>query len=234
VYVSPWFLAFTAFVGANLLQSAFTNWCPMMAFLRRLGFRAAAIVVLAAVAAAPARAQGTEPGGTASTIAFVGGATTTSSAGALIGGTVVYDVNRYVALEGQGAWFDRGARAEAYMANASVLANLVPRGRPAVPYLAGGVGVYRASFDVPFVAGGWSVDWMPRFYARRMAMMPFRPAVAFEARTFTDPVVTMGGGVRVTLATHLELRPDARALVVLDGGDSHTIGIVGLNIGYRF
>jgi hypothetical protein len=67
-----------------------------------------------------------------------------------------------------------------------------------------------------------------------MAMMPFRPAVAFEARTFTDPVVTMGGGVRVTLATHLELRPDARALVVLDGGNSHTIGVFGLNVGYRF
>ena len=38
--VSPWFLAFTAFVGVNLVQSAFTNWCPMMSILRRLGVRA--------------------------------------------------------------------------------------------------------------------------------------------------------------------------------------------------
>ena len=37
VYVNPWFFAFTAFVGLNLFQSAFTNWCPMMVFLRRLG-----------------------------------------------------------------------------------------------------------------------------------------------------------------------------------------------------
>ena len=37
VYVSPWFFAFTAFVGANLLQSAFTDWCPMMALLRKAG-----------------------------------------------------------------------------------------------------------------------------------------------------------------------------------------------------
>ena len=29
------FLWFTLFVGLNLLQSGFTNWCPMMAFLRR-------------------------------------------------------------------------------------------------------------------------------------------------------------------------------------------------------
>ena len=34
-FVSPWWLLFTAFVGANLLQSAFTNWCPMMTLLRR-------------------------------------------------------------------------------------------------------------------------------------------------------------------------------------------------------
>ena len=31
-----WFL-FTAFVGVNLFQSAFTNWCPMMTILRKLG-----------------------------------------------------------------------------------------------------------------------------------------------------------------------------------------------------
>ncbi len=30
---------FTAFVGLNLFQSAFTNWCPMMTFLRKLGVR---------------------------------------------------------------------------------------------------------------------------------------------------------------------------------------------------
>ena len=28
---------FTAFVSANLLQSGFTNWCPMMTILRKLG-----------------------------------------------------------------------------------------------------------------------------------------------------------------------------------------------------
>jgi hypothetical protein len=35
--VSPWFYLFTAFVGLNLFQSAFTNWCPMMSFLRKAG-----------------------------------------------------------------------------------------------------------------------------------------------------------------------------------------------------
>ncbi len=34
---SPYWLIFTGFVGLNLLQSAFTNWCPMMTFLRLAG-----------------------------------------------------------------------------------------------------------------------------------------------------------------------------------------------------
>ena len=36
-YHSPYWLLFTAFVGVNLLQSCFTDWCPMMWFLARLG-----------------------------------------------------------------------------------------------------------------------------------------------------------------------------------------------------
>ena len=36
-WVSPYFFLFTAFVGLNLLQSGFTDWCPMMFFLRKLG-----------------------------------------------------------------------------------------------------------------------------------------------------------------------------------------------------
>ena len=38
VFVSQWWLAFTAFVGANLLQSALTHWCLMENMLRKLGF----------------------------------------------------------------------------------------------------------------------------------------------------------------------------------------------------
>ena len=38
-FVHPAFFLFTAFVGANLLQSAFTKTCPMMAILRRFGVR---------------------------------------------------------------------------------------------------------------------------------------------------------------------------------------------------
>jgi hypothetical protein len=38
-WVHPAFYLFTAFVGLNLLQSAFSRWCPMMSLLRALGVR---------------------------------------------------------------------------------------------------------------------------------------------------------------------------------------------------
>ncbi len=37
VFVHPYWFYFTAFVGLNLLQSAFTGWCPMMTILRKAG-----------------------------------------------------------------------------------------------------------------------------------------------------------------------------------------------------
>ncbi len=38
-YFSHYWLWLTVFVGLNLLQSAFTNWCPAMAILRKMGLK---------------------------------------------------------------------------------------------------------------------------------------------------------------------------------------------------
>lgn len=38
-WVSPYWYLLTAFVGLNLLQSGFTNWCPAMMILRKAGLR---------------------------------------------------------------------------------------------------------------------------------------------------------------------------------------------------
>jgi hypothetical protein len=39
VSVNANFLWLTGFVGLNLFQSGFTNWCPMMSLLRKMGVR---------------------------------------------------------------------------------------------------------------------------------------------------------------------------------------------------
>jgi hypothetical protein len=38
-YHSRYWLLFTAFVGLNLLQSALTDWCPMITILKKLGVK---------------------------------------------------------------------------------------------------------------------------------------------------------------------------------------------------
>ena len=39
LFLSPWWLAFTAFVGLNLFQFGFTNFCPLGLILKKLGVR---------------------------------------------------------------------------------------------------------------------------------------------------------------------------------------------------
>ena len=39
VWVSPLFIWFTVFIGANLLQSAFTGFCPAAMIFKRLGIK---------------------------------------------------------------------------------------------------------------------------------------------------------------------------------------------------
>jgi len=39
LFVNQWWLAFTAFVGANLLQSGLTKWCLMESILAKLGIQ---------------------------------------------------------------------------------------------------------------------------------------------------------------------------------------------------
>ncbi len=49
-WVSPYWFLFTAFVGLNLFQSAFTDWCPMMSILRAVGVPSAAACAAKTVA----------------------------------------------------------------------------------------------------------------------------------------------------------------------------------------
>jgi len=48
-WASPYWLLFTAFVGLNLLQSGFTNWCPAMWFFEKLGLPRVATKCSAAI-----------------------------------------------------------------------------------------------------------------------------------------------------------------------------------------
>jgi len=42
-FVSPWFWLFTAFIGLNMLQAAFTGFCPAAMVFKRLGFASGSV-----------------------------------------------------------------------------------------------------------------------------------------------------------------------------------------------
>lgn len=83
-------------------------------------------------------------------------------------------------------------------------------------------------------AGYWGVGRMPSFYARRLGALTFPRGASWGTRDFTDPAVDVGAGLRFNLTDRLMLRPDARALVVFAEGETHTVGVFVVHLGYRF
>jgi hypothetical protein len=140
--------------------------------------------------------------------------------------------------------------------------NLVEPDRPVVPFVALGGGIYHASFDMgrPGMFGhyGWRdgpgmmgsmwygpgamvgtgplpwPDHVPQFYARRLGGVTPPLDGRWHMRSFTDPMVVVGGGVRIDLGQRFFVRPDARALIVFGDGDTHTVGMLNIGVGVRF
>lgn len=75
---------------------------------------------------------------------------------------------------------------------------------------------------------------LPRFYATRFESMRLSENGRWERRSFTDPATSVGGGALIRLSEKLVLRPDARAILVFNDGDTNAIGLVNLGIGFRF
>lgn len=84
------------------------------------------------------------------------------------------------------------------------------------------------------VAGYWGVGRMPGFYARRLGPISVPSGGVWETRSFVDPALSVGGGLRFNVNEHLMVRPDIRALLVFADGDTHTLGVFGVQLGYRF
>jgi hypothetical protein len=104
----------------------------------------------------------------------------------------------------------------------------------------GGFGMMSGRYDGPAV---WEGPWngttfatphMPAFYANRMGVMTVPADGRWGMRSFTDPALVIGGGVRLGLTPHLSVRPDVRAITVFGGGHMNTVGAFSLNLGYRF
>jgi hypothetical protein len=223
-------------------------------------------VLLLGFAALPAIASAEEAGArthTEKTAVYLQAGYAPSSwhmGGAALGGMLVRDLTSRLSAEASASYLARGMGSNGLSASAALLVHLRPRHEKAVPYLAVGGGVYRASFDMgnprfngAMNMGGsmmdgygmmgmgsapadttWNYGQMPHFYGARIADQPGQQEPYYGQRSFTDPVVSLGGGIRIDLGSRLNLRPDARALVVASSGETRTVGLFTVNFGYRF
>lgn len=103
-----------------------------------------------------------------------------------------------------------------------------------------GFGMMQGPYAGPSV---WTGPWtgpmftpgqMPAFYINRLGPMAVPANGNWGLRTFTDPAITLGGGIRFDVTPHFFVRPDARALVIVGDGDTYTVGVFSFNLGYRF
>jgi hypothetical protein len=152
-----------------------------------------------------------------------GAATGSSETGAQVGGTIGWEITPRIAVEGNGTWFDRRNGAEAFAATLAVQAALTRTG-PVAPFVEGGFGLYRASFDI-------SRSAVPGFYRDRMTPGAIGYSVT---NTFTDPAVLVGAGLNVFATPHIAIRPQVEAWIVTRNSQSYVMTAVAVRAAYHF
>ena len=129
---------------------------------------------------------------------FVGAGSTSSETLAAAGLTLGWEVAPHFTIEGRGAWFHRNQVPADFHAQLGAQIPLLPRAA-VVPYVLGGVGMYRAT-----VEPGSDV---PAFYLDRMP-----PGSAREI--FQDVTLVFGGGADVFFTSHVAIRPEVTFPVI--------------------
>lgn len=141
------------------------------------------------------------------------------------GGAARWELTAHFAIEGSGRWMDRVHQPDAYAAELCAVAGLGGRRDAALPYVVAGVGLQRRTFE----RRDGTPD-VPMFYHRRLGAA----GMMGERQSFTDPTVVLGVGIDVPLTRNVIVRPDVRALVVLNGGRQDTVLLATVGLGYRF
>jgi hypothetical protein len=112
---------------------------------------------------------------------------------------------------------------EAFAATLSAHVNVTPP-RRLVPFLKGGVGLYRASVE----AGRPGV---PDFYRRRL---DDGPSGLRRMQSFTDPALVLGGGASIFATRHFAIRPEIEAIVARRQAQSFVVAAASVRLVYHF
>lgn len=108
------------------------------------------------------------------------------------------------------------------------------RGMSGFGMMTGGMTFNGSVWTDPWTGPTFTASQMPMFYANRLGQMTIPSDGRWMMRSFTDPALTVGGGIRINLTNRLYVRPDVRALVVFAGGDRLVLTNMVVGLGYRF
>lgn len=178
-----------------------------------------------------------------------------------VGGTFTFDVSDRIAVEARGLRVT-GEGENGFQLTGVVLMTLARTSR-AEAYVAAGGGISRASFDMgdehmfgamnglynvgmsfsamPGMSGfvmtngsTYTASRMPAFYANRLGTMTVAANGQWGMRSFTDPAMALGGGLKLNLTTRVYVAPDVRGLVVFSGHQHSTSVTMNVGFGVRF
>ena len=116
-------------------------------------------------------------------------------------------------IEGVAAWLAQRKGTEAFAADLKLLISLT---RPAgiVPYVGGGAGLYRGTFEPARVA-------MPAFYQRRD-----EDPARTRSISFTDPSVVIAAGAHLFVSRHFSIRPELGMRIVTNRSNTYRVTTV--------
>ena len=160
--------------------------------------------------------RGTAVGG------FAGVGADGSHASGLFGGTLGWDLNPRVAIQGSGGWAQYGDGADAFSASLGARFNLL-RWQRVNPFVNTGIGFYRASFE----PGASASD----FYQRRRPTGI--PHSALQS-TFTDPSFVFGGGFDIAVNRRMKIRPEVNVDMVFHDSRTNAVPSFRMHFVYVF
>jgi hypothetical protein len=172
------------------------------------------------------------------------------------------DVSDRIAVEARALHITSGAGESGFQMTGALLLTLARTDR-AEAYVAAGGGISRASFDMddehmfggmngqysvgmsfaamPGMSGfvmtngtTYTASRMPAYYANRLGTMTVMPSGQWGMRTFTDPAMVIGGGLKLNLTERLYVTPDVRGIIAFSGGHHAASMTMNLGFGVRF
>lgn len=149
-----------------------------------------------------------------------GAATASPNTSATFGTALGWELTHRTEIEGAAAWLSKRRGADAFAAELKLVVNLTQPAR-AVPYLGGGVGLYRGMFDSGTTA-------MPSFYRRRMT----NTNVTTRA-SYTDPTIVAAGGMHLYVARHLSVKPEIAIRFVTADRHRYDVGTATVSVVYH-